>query len=241
MLKNMTIKLQIFLLMASVVCLELQASERFTVTTGFTPPVSTYFQKILGEAGKRLGLNIDVIEVSAERSLRLVVEDRADAECCRINNVMKSYYPSLVDVPVSFYEMSWVAFVKDKTISILDWDDLSKYHVAAVTGFKLGVIKTRQYSKFPSIVDTQQSMFNMLERGRVQVAVGSMLSGKKIIREMGLSDSITILQPPILRIPLTLQLHPMHVDKVAGFTEVLTEMNRDGSSRRLLNEVLDGL
>lgn len=217
---------------------ELQASEKLLINTGFTPPVSTYFDKVLQEAAKRVNMDIELVEVSAERSLRMVVEGKADAECCRISKVIKPTYPTLVDVPVSFYQMNWVAFVKDKNITISQWDDLKKYSAAAVTGYKLAVIKVKEFSPSPQILDTHESMFKMLSRNRVDTGITAKLVGLKVIKDLKLDDTISLLQPSIFKIPLTLQLHEKHEDKVTLFSKVFTEINQDGTADRLLEEVL---
>ncbi|MBF0266467.1 MAG: transporter substrate-binding domain-containing protein [Gammaproteobacteria bacterium] len=244
------LKIKSFLLLAILICLQVclcslvlaketvQAKEKFIINTGFTAPVSTYFKKVLKEAGKRMNLDIELIEVSAERSLRLVSEGKADAECCRIHKVIKPFYPSLIDVPLSFYEMNWVAFSKDRTIKISSWEDLSQYRAGAVTGYKLAVIKVKKHSPNPNILDTHESMFNMLNRNRIDVAVSAKLSAMKVLKDMNLKDQIMLHEPAIFKIPLTLQLAPKHRHKKQLFEQVLNKMNVDGTNGQFFKEVI---
>ena len=213
-------------------------NKTFIVNTGFTPPVSTYFEKVLNELGKRANLYIQLVEVSAERSLRLVSRGKADAECCRIHHVISPNYPTLVDVPDSFYEMNWVAFASDSDIEVKQWQDLEKYSATAVTGYKLAVNKVRQFSPAPHIVGSHESMFRMINRGRSQVGVSSYLSGLKVLKDMRLDESISILQPPVFTISLTLQLHPQHADKKELFLKLIDEMKQDGTINRIYDEII---
>lgn len=216
----------------------LAENTKFIVNTGFTAPVSTFFEKVLYELGKRANLDIQLVEVSAERSLRLVARGRADAECCRIHKVINPSYPSLIDVPDSFYEMNWVAFAKDQSVKIEQWQDLEKYSAVAVTGYKLAVNKVREFSPFPHIVGSHESMFHMIDRGRSQVGVSSLLSGLKVLKDIELDHSIEALQPPVFTIPLTLQLHPKHTDKKDLFLKLIDEMKLDGTIKRIYDEII---
>ena len=205
------------------------------------PVIKKNYQAVLKEAGNRLGLDIEVIEVSAERSLNLVASGAADAECCRISKVIKQNYPTLIDVPPSFYEMHWVAFVKKQDISIKAWEDLDEYSAAAVTGYKLAVNKVNEFSQTAYILDSHESMFEMIMRDRVDVGISSKEAGAKVIKDMRLNDSINIIDPPLVSIPLTFQLNPKHEDKKEKFSKVFKEMNEDGTTKRILDEIMKEL
>lgn len=217
------------------------ATDKFVINTGFSPPVSTYFEKVLKEAGRRHGFAIELVEVSAERSLLLVESGEADAECCRIHQVINKNYPTLIDVPSSFYKMSWSAFVKDQNIQVNKWEDLANYSAAAVTGYKLGVNKVKQYSPTPYVVTSHESLFGMLSRGRIDVAITSKMTGLKALKTLKLDQEIQLQEPPLVQIGLTLQLHPRHADKVDFFAKIFDEMVRDGTTNRLLEQTLDNL
>lgn len=217
------------------------ATEKFVINTGFSPPVSTYFEKVLQEAGRRHGFAIELVEVSAERSLLLVESGNADADCCRIHQVINRNYPTLVDVPTSFYEMSWSAFVKDKNIRVTKWEDLANYSAAAVTGYKLGVNKVKQYSPTHYIVPSHESLFGMLSKGRIDVAITSKMTGLKALKALKLEQEIQLQEPPLAQIALTLQLHPRHADKVEFFDKIFDELVQDGTAYRLLEQTLDNL
>ena len=242
-MKNLLIikSLSIFSILLYVSSTAVWATEKFVINTGFSPPVSTYFEKVLQEAGRRHGFTIELVEVSAERSLLLVESGNADADCCRIHQVINKNYPTLIDVPTSFYEMSWSAFVRDKNIQINKWEDLANYSAAAVTGYKLGVNKVQQYSPTPYVVPSHESLFGMLDKGRIDVAITSKMTGLKALKALKLDSEIQLQEPPLVQIALTLQLHPRHADKVDFFDKIFDELVQDGTADRLLEQTLDNL
>jgi len=213
---------------------------RFTINTGFTPPVSTIFEQIMQQVFERLGRPMDFQEVPAERSLILVNEGTDDAECCRIPRVVAQDYKDLVVVPESVYEVRFCAFSSRADIRVTRWDDLKPYATGTVTGWKILVnnlkrIEPREYYELAEA----EAMFRMLEMGRIEVATLGYLSGLKVIKELKLSDIIRPLAPPLATRKLFMMLHKKHAAMIPSLAKILAEMKTDGSIERIVRRTVE--
>lgn len=80
------------------------APSNLHITTGFTPPVSSFFEDVLAEVDNRVdAISISFEVLPAERSLSLSNQDITDGDCCRIHNVVNEKYPNLKAVEKSFF------------------------------------------------------------------------------------------------------------------------------------------
>ncbi|MBU1641501.1 MAG: transporter substrate-binding domain-containing protein [Proteobacteria bacterium] len=207
--------------------------EIFVVNTGFTPPVSTFFQLVVEEAFGRLQIPVFFQVMSAERSLQLVNRGIDDAECCRIPDAIRADYPGLLSVPVSFYTATFSAFTKDPALQIRNWQDLKPYSVGVVTGWKIlvdGVAKVEPAGY--TMVDSPEALFKMLDLGRIDIATLGYRSGLQVIDNQGV-EGIHVLEPPLAQRALHMQLHPRHADLLPRITKVLLDMEADGTIARL--------
>ena len=211
---------------------------RLAVNTGFIPPVSTIFERVLAHALDRVGMQLDFQEVSAERSLILVNEGTDDAECCRIPEVVLGQYPNLVAVPESVFEVRFVAFTTNPEIVVERWEDLRPYSVGTVTGWKILVNNIKRVAPQAYFeLDDPLAMFKMLEKGRLEVAALGYLSGLKILRELGLGEVVRVLDPPLATRRLYLMLHKRHAALVPQLAQTLAEMKADGTLAAIVEAV----
>lgn len=240
MLKRLTLVAPAVLFLCSAVFTSAAvARDQLVVNTGFTPPVSTLFHMVLDEAGQRMGIDIVFQEMPAERSLSLVNSGIDDAECCRIPAVIQQEYPDLLSVPVSFYTARFVAFARDETIRIKSWNELRPYQVGVVAGWKILVNKVAEVQpEGYFVVDTPDAMFQMLDKGRIDVAVLGYLSGLQVIHKLNM-QGVHVLEPPLALKPLYLQVHQRHRALVPKFAQVFEEMQGDGTIARLEEKVLE--
>lgn len=217
-----------------------QPAPPLVVNTGFTPPVSTYFDAVLTELARRTGRPIQFQEMSAERSLVLVNSGVDDAECCRIPKVVLDEYPNLLVVPESVFTVNFVAFTRDPALRIRHWDDLKPHSVATVTGWKILVknierIQPQTYH----VLDTAEAMFRMLELERIEVATLGRLSGLDVVRRLGIAD-VHVQDPPLASRELFLLLNKRHSDLVEPFAKALRDMKADGTMARLQASIEQG-
>lgn len=214
------------------------ATESLTITTGFTAPISTLYQKILEQACKRIGVRLDFHEMPAERSMMLVNNGIHDGECCRIPAIMQQDYPGLLAVPESVFRVAFSAFTKNPLVKLTSWEDLKPYSVGTVAGWKIVVqnvarVKPASYV----VVDGIDPLFRMLDLGRIDVAVIGEPSGLDTIRRMGV-QGVRLIEPPLATIPVQLMLNSRHADWVPKFDAAFKAMKADGTMDAIIKDVI---
>lgn len=224
---------------ASTLC---SAETQLHITTGFTPPVSDFYNSVLKEADKRLpDLSISFEVLPAERSLILSNQGINDGDCCRIPSVVLDEYKNLVAIDVSFFSARFSAFSKNKKTPINSFADLKPFSVGTVEGWKIAVIKVKETRPAQvHILTTPDQLFQMLDKDRLDYGVVGYLSGLESISRLKL-DTIHAIEPPLIEKPLYLILHNKHNDLIPVFNQVLNEMENDGTISRLYNELIKSL
>ncbi len=217
-----------------------QAQAGYAINTGFKPPVSLIYKQVMEEAFARIGEDVDFREVSAQRSIALANDGVDDGDCCRIEEITE-LFPNLVRVPVKVIDIDFVAFVRDPSITIADWDALQAYDVGVVSGWK---ILEQGLEKHPPktlyTLESPDSLFGMLAKDRIQVATIGRLVGYQKLQALGYTD-IHVAEPPLVSRPLYLFLHRKNADLVPRLTEALQGMRDDGTLRRIQNAVIEPL
>lgn len=213
-------------------------SDTYAINTGFKPPVSDIYRKVITEAFTRIGAQVDFREISAERSITLANDGVDDGDCCRVVEIDR-FYPNLVRVPVMVLQVDFVAFVKDSSgIELRDWSSLAPYEVGVVSGWKLlekGLADHPPRQLYT--LDTPESLFGMLRRDRIQVATIGRLVGYKKLRDMEMRG-IRVAEPPLASRPLYLFLHQKHQVLVPQLEAALAAMDKDGTLKRYHDEVV---
>ncbi len=216
------------------------SGEHLVVNTGFTPPVSTVFNKLLTEAAKRLGMTLELHEISGERALALADEGVADAECCRIPEIVLRQYHNLIPVSEGVFVVNFSAFARNPEIRISRWEDLKPYSVGTVTGWKILVQNMQRIEPKQSFVlDKPESLFRMLDNGRVEVALLGELSGIDAINKLNIKN-ISTLTPPLASNTLYLMFNKRHEKLAPKFAATLKAMQADGTAKRITDEVVNG-
>ena len=229
----------ITVLSLTLLCSQAYAETRLYISTGFTSPVSDFFNSILTEADKRIpDISIQFEVLPAERALILANQAINDGECCRIPAVVSKQYKNLLPVDKSFFSARFNVFSKKQTPSIKRFDDLKPFSVGVVKGWKITVIKVKEVNpKELHIVSTPTQMFHMLNHDRLDYGVLGYLSGLKSIEKLRYSD-IKAIQPPLIEKPLYLMLHKKHKNLIPVFNEVFQSMEDDGTIDRIYTELL---
>ena len=229
----------LMLIFTSTIC---SAETHLHITTGFTPPVSDFYNSVLKEADKRLPeLSISFETLPAERSLILSNQGVNDGECCRIPSVVVDEYTNLMAIDVSFFSARFSVFSKNRKTPINSFADLKPFSVGTVVGWKIAVIKVKEIKPAQvHILTTPEQLFQMLDKDRLDYGVIGYLSGLESISRLKL-DTIHALEPPLIDKPLYLLLHRKHKDLIPVFNQVLDEMVNDGTTSRLYNEQIKSL
>ena len=213
-------------------------TDTLMINSAFTPPVSTILEQIISEACKRLNVKLEFHELTGERALVLANQGEADGECCRIPEIVLREYQNLMQVPEGVFVVNFSAFTRRPDIKIHGWNDLKPHSVGTVTGWKILVQNMQTISPAQSIVlDTPDSLFRMLDMGRIDVGLYGELSGLDVIQRLNLKY-INIQQPPLASHTLYLMLNKRHQALAPKFAAVFKSMKKDGTSNRIINKVM---
>lgn len=211
-------------------------------STAFGPPVfnddgSGYFNRIIGEACKRLGYEVEVDAPPAERALVNANAGLVDGDGPRVENLGEiGFYPNLLRVPIELIEIDFVAFKRGLPVEGSGWAMLAPYNVGIVRGWKIleqHIVGTRSLFR----AKTASQLFNLLANDRIDVAVIDRLSGLEAARKIGIAD-VVVKEPPLGRQPMYLHLHKRLSALVEPLATVLAEMKSDGTFARIEIETL---
>lgn len=207
------------------------------------PPMSTasgtgFFDRLLREAFRRAGRQVEIVHLPAQRSLINANQGITDGDFVRIDG-MKTLYPNLVKVPEKIIDFEFVAFSRHVDIPMTGWDSLRPFHVAIVRGWKIleeNIVGTA------SLVQTknQQLLFTLLDKDRADIVVYSRFEGYWVLRQLHIRG-IKALEPPLAIRPMYLYLNKKHGHLVPAIARYLREMKKDGTYARMKKETLSPL
>ncbi len=216
----------------------LQAGEKtFTISTSYksllsNPEQTGILDHLIQEAFRRIGFRAMIVYNPTGRSLVDVNAGLADAEINRIEG-MEASFPNLVRVPEPNMVMHFVAFAREP-FPITGWDSLRDLHIGIVRGWKILEDNTQD---FPHVtrVPTETELFNMLQRGRIDVALYDKLTGYEQLNLRGFED-IHHLEPPLASRNMYLYLNVKHKDLLEEVAGALQGMKADGTYDQIFQE-----
>jgi polar amino acid transport system substrate-binding protein len=217
------------------------AAQPPVLNTDGAPPHSradgTGFEdRIVIEAFRRIGVAVKLVQLPSERALQNADKGIDDGNYVRIAG-LAGLYPNLIMVPEPMSEFAFIAFTRDPELKAAAWADLRKHRAAIVIGWK---IAEQHLEGAPSLtrVRDEESLFTLLDKGRVEVVVSSLHSGAAIIRAHGYTG-VRALAPPLSVQPMYLYLNKKHAALVPKLAEALRNMRRDGTLQRLTRAGLE--
>ncbi len=213
--------------------------EKLTFTTPSAPPYGPgdgpgFVAMIATEMFRRINIDIEVISLTAERSLTNVNAGIEDGELSRIAG-MEQKYPNLVMVPETMLRFDFMALTRDTKISLAHWDDLAPYTVGMITGWKMfeyNVKKARKIIK----VTTDIQLLQMLNLGRIDVALFGRWESHYLLQKLNIDAHL--IEPPLATVASFMYLNKKHRLLVAKVSQALAAMKRDGTYQRISEQTL---
>lgn len=181
--------------------------------------------QIVIEAFRRIGRRAEVVFTPTARSLVETDEGLTDGEINRIEG-MEKQYPNLIRVPEPNMQMHFVAFAK-RDIPIDGWESLKDLKIGIVRGWKILENHTQDFACRTLLVDSKQ-LFEMQDRGRLDVVLYSKLGGKEKIKACGFTE-LHALDPPLISRDMFLYMNKRHKELVIPLAEALRGMKQDGT------------
>jgi polar amino acid transport system substrate-binding protein len=187
---------------------------------------------------KRLGIQVEFVDMPAKRSLIESSEGRVDGEVQRILAVQEQY-PTLVAVQPAFSAIEPAAFVRaGASLRVDGWKSLAPHTIGIVRGVGSSERGT-QGMRSVEPVTSMENLMQSLDAGRFEVAVNDRFSGLLVIRKLGLEGKVQPLDPPLEHIPLHHFLHERHRELVPKVGQAIRAMQASGELDRLRQQVME--
>lgn len=186
--------------------------------------------KILPEIYNKLGINIDIEALPAERAKMWATDGTKDGEILRIFSYGEKN-PGMVRVPTPYSSLETTAFaLKSSSISIKTKDDLKKYKVVIVRGVQHTKDMAEGLEKVHVINDSEQ-MMKFLEAGRADIALINTITGQGVLKSLKI-DSIAPVGT-LETLDLFHYLNEKNKDIVPKVDEVIQKMAKSGELKQL--------
>lgn len=239
--KNLFALVIFFTLFTQVLAADENWPDKITVCTSYNNLLSNTEQtglldRVVAEAFKRIGIEVDFLYSKTNTSMINVNSGLADAEINRIEG-MEKLYPNLIMSPEPNMVMRFVAFSK-KDFIIDGWESIRDLNIGVVSGWKIYENATEG---FPNVtfVPTENELFRMLSRDRIDLALYSKITGYAHLSDEGYGEQIKHIDPPLERKPMYLYLHSSLSGLEQEYAEALRELKEDGTYSSIESELLD--
>lgn len=208
-------------------------AQQLTFSTVETSADTAVSEAVLRQAYSRLDTQLTIKKYPAERSLRLANRGLVDGEIQRIGAIAGEY-ENLIQVRPAINVVEAVAFTRSVTFLPQGWESLRPYRIGLIRGIKFAEMNTIGMNRY--LVSRYQSLFKMLNQGRIDVAVAPRINGLVSIRKHNQS-AITALKPALMNFKLFHYLHRKHRAWVPRIESVIRAMHRSGELAAIRQQV----
>lgn len=217
------------------------ANDSFPIILNDTnePPFTTaqkdgFLDVIATEAFRRVGATLQLIKLPAERGLINANAGIEDGDMVRIAGLEK-LYPNLIRVPEKIIDWEFVAYGKNPGVPAT-WPVIRGYTVGHITGWKIYEHKLKGAKQVVSINGPAQ-MFNLLGRGRIDIALYARWMGQAYIKQLNLKG-IHELKPALAKKEMFIYLHKHHANLAPKLAKALRALKQEGFYGRVEKEKL---
>lgn len=213
----------------------------FRVNSGAGEPLSNasgtgYYNRVMTEMFKRLGMKHDFVSLPSERSLVFANNGTDDANIARIRGMEKKW-PNLIRVPEPVITWEFTAYSHTVDVPVTGWDSFKPYNVGMVRGWQIYENNLKGVASLTRVTTSEQ-LFALLDAGRIDVAVHEKIQATYFVRNNLRKPKA--LSPPVKVTDLYLYVNKKHAGLVPKMTETLKAMRADGSIDQLYADVLAG-
>ena len=180
--------------------------------------------KILIKAYNKANIHIEPLFIGLEESLQHSNTGKTDGEFARINKITE-LYPNLRKVPVPIFSVQAIAFSKDSSITINNWNDLGNYKLTIVMGAKFIETGTQGIDKNYAL--SFEEALDQLHAGKAEVIVIPKLAGINLIYKKKYHD-IKAVSNSLKTLKLYHFVHKKNIHLIPIITPILREMEQSG-------------
>lgn len=217
------------------------------LNTAFSSPISNASQtgfadEVLTEAFRRIGYQLETVQLPAERALINANRGIDDGDLLRVAGLQKKY-PNLIQVPEKIMAMDLVLFTKNNPSFYVDgWQSIKSYSIAIISGWKIMETNFGQFGDQIEIIKTDniEQSLSLLMKDRVDFIAYSRWSGLAYLKEQGI-NGVSLLSPPLVSPAFYTYLHKKHKNIVPELATAIRQMKYDGSMHAIYKRILKPL
>jgi polar amino acid transport system substrate-binding protein len=203
------------------------------VTPGYEHPMARIAAKILPEAYKEIGYAVEIQALPQERALRALDEGSADAYSFADDDFF-TQHKGTVKVREQIGSDDIVVFTKYRDFKVKSWDSLKPYMIGYQIGMAIVERNIVGFYREPS--QNPPQVFQKLSADRSDVAVMPLGVGLVMMEMLNLTD-ISIIEPPLERVPLYHALGSKYAFLAPKLAAALSRMNKSGRIKAVTDEV----
>ncbi len=204
------------------------------------PPLNTaqhdgFMDEVTREALRRIGYELVINRLPAERGLRSSNKGIIDGEMSRVKGINK-IYPNLIRVEEKIMNWDFVIFSKEDINLDAGWASLENKNISFINGWK---ILEKNVPKSARVTKTKNSsqLFKLLKKNRTDYIIYEQWGGYDVIDSMNLRN-IKMRKPALASKEMYIYLHKKHAALVPKLSKALFNMKKDGSYWKLANKYL---
>jgi polar amino acid transport system substrate-binding protein len=179
-----------------------------------------------------IGYKMKLVRFPSRRSLVEANLGTTQGELMRIKEIQKKY-PNLVRIPYPINRLKSMALTLAGQPDINSMEELQDKKVGVLRGLEYTTILTQNMDRL--LLNSIESLFEILLAGRVDVIIFPELDAKKYIKSHQLEDKVNISTAAIVDIPL---YHFVHKDSkvvIELLNKKMSEMEKTGALAKLID------
>jgi polar amino acid transport system substrate-binding protein len=186
---------------------------------------------IISDLYKRAGVEVNVQPLPAARANAVAKAGEKDGEVGRIQ-AYADRNPELTKVEPAYYYITTTAFAKsDKGIKVATRDDLKKFKVGIIRGVAHTTAATEGHPALSTVNDADQ-LYQMLDSGRIDIALDAGVNGPYTVKKLGLKDIVAV--GDLARLDLFTILHSGKKDVGAKVAATIKTLKDSGELDKLV-------
>ncbi len=203
------------------------------------PPYTTvagdgFVDVIAKEAFRRVGVELRLVKLPAERGLISANAGVEDGDMTRIAGLEKQY-PNLIRVPEKLLDWTFAAFSKNDALPG-KLDAIRQRAVGHIKGWKIYEQQTAGAPQVTTADDAEQ-LFRLLALGRIEIALYEHWMGLALVKQQGIRG-VRPLQPALATREMFIYLHKRHADLVPRLAAALRALKAERFYERAHRERL---
>jgi len=199
-------------------------AESYTFSGGKNNLVHQIGAKVLVKAYKKANLHMTPLFLTLQESLQRSNAGDTDGEIARISAITL-FSPNLNKVPVSIISVDAVAFSKNTSLFINNWNDLRGHKLTIVRGVKFIETETTEIDR--NFVETHEDALQLLQTNQTEIIVIPKLASINIIYQKKYHH-IKPISKSLKRLKLYHFVHKKNLHLIPIITPILQEMKKSG-------------